>query len=169
MRVGGLRPFKTYFGGDKTAMETERDTPCHISLVEIEVAVRDFQALYLRLRDVLDSFVSLRSRLSQTKYMLPDIAEIEAEEIKYSKKEGRSSLLKGWLHRKSGSWRFLGIRNTTELVDFWKKEVTQYLQCLENSNISDPHIEELKESYLLSVVSLTELIERLAKIMRELE
>jgi hypothetical protein len=44
--------------------------------------------LVLNQRDKFDSFVSLRSRLSQTKYMLPDIAEIEAEEIKYSKKEG---------------------------------------------------------------------------------
>jgi hypothetical protein len=150
-------------------METERDTPCQISLVEIEVVVRDLQALYLRLRDVLDSLVSLRSRLSQTKYMLPDIAEIEAEEIKYSKKKERSRLLKGGLHRKN-TWIIFWIKNTTELLDFWKREVTEYLQYLENLNINDPqHIEELKVSYLLSVVLLTELIERLAKIMRELE
>jgi hypothetical protein len=151
-------------------METERDTPCQISLVEIEVVVRDLQALYLRLRDVLDSFVSLRSRLSQTKYMLPDIAEIEAEEIKYSKKKERSRLLKGGLRRKNKAWIIFWIKNTTELLDFWKREITEYLQYLENLNINDPqHIEELKVSYLLSVVLLTELIERLAKIMRELE
>ena len=51
------------------------------------------------------SFVSLRSRLSQTKYMLPDIAEIEAEEIKYSKKK----LLKGDCAEKKYMDYFLGL------------------------------------------------------------
>jgi len=151
-------------------METQRDSLSLISLVEIETAVRDFQSLYLRLRDILDSFISLRSRLSQTKYMLSDIAEIEAEEIKYSRKEEWSRVLKGVWRWKNGPHYVLRIRNASELVDFWKEKVTEYLKYLENLDINDSqYLEKLKELYLLNIILLTALIEKLLSIMRELE
>jgi len=151
-------------------METQRDSLSLISLVEIETAVRDFQSLYLRLRDILDSFISLRSRLSQTKYMLSDIAEIEAEEIKYSRKEEWSRVLKGVWRWKNGPHYVLRIRNASELVDFWKEKVTEYLKYLENLDINDSqYLEKLKELYLLNIILLTALIEKLLRIMRELE
>jgi len=151
-------------------METQRDSLSRISLVEIETAVRDFQSLYLRLRDILDSFISLRSRLSQTKYMLSDIAEIEAEEIKYSRKKEWSRVLKGVWRWKNGPYYVLRIRNASELVDFWKEEVTEYLKYLENLDINNSqYLEKLKELYLLNIILLTALIEKLLRIMRELE
>jgi predicted acetyltransferase len=151
-------------------METQRDSLSRISLVEIETAVRDFQSLYLRLRDILDSFISLRSRLSQTKYMLSDIAEIEAEEIKYSRKKEWSRVLKGVWRWKNGLYYVLRIRNASELVDFWKEEVTEYLKYLENLDINNSqYLEKLKELYLLNIILLTALIEKLLRIMRELE
>jgi hypothetical protein len=102
--------------------------------------------------------------------MLSDIAEIEAEEIKYSRKEEWSRVLKGVWRWKNGPHYVLRIRNASELVDFWKEKVTEYLKYLENLDINDSqYLEKLKELYLLNIILLTALIEKLLSIMRELE
>ena len=139
-------------------METEREDLCPVSLEEIDLIVHRFLTLPLRVREVLDGLVALRSQLTPTKYLLTEFADLERREVLYSRRGEWEKIIKK-----------LDLKNNRQLIELWQEKVKEYLKGLEELDANDPkRREEMKVLYLYTVVLLSALIDRLTELLNQL-